>query len=119
MITSGSYGLASKRLFENAGTVREPSHISGLGYLLVVTVEAVEPDGTVVESTITKQPKERHCPFAPVGSGWTFLGHDDANNTSVYRRRRRHTVYYGTAEAERQMRRRQEARRQAGGGGKT
>jgi hypothetical protein len=78
----------------NTGPLREPGRVSGLGYLLCVTVEAIEPDGTVVESTITKQPKERHCPFLPVGSGWEFVADDDANNTSLYRRRRRHEVLF-------------------------
>jgi hypothetical protein len=48
----------------------------------------------VIETTVTKQPKEKHCPFRPVGSGWEIVGDDDARNTTLYRRRRRHPVVF-------------------------
>src|SRR5215204_6046984 len=60
--------------------------------VLEVTVEAIEADGTVVETTWIKNPKERQCPFRNPGEGWHLVRDDEAKNSSFYRRRRRHEV---------------------------
>ena len=63
----------------------------GVG-VLEVTVEAIEADGTVVETTWIKNPKERQCPFRNPGEGWHLVRDDEAKNSSFYHPRRQHEV---------------------------